>query len=83
MASQRFVRYWDGRREVFGEDKFALPMSLSEALCDDLTALEAGILVLLPCLDSSGRQILFMNPDRHTREGYYFGQYGKFFPRFV
>lgn len=70
MAAQRFVRYWSARREVFGEDKFVEKMTLSEALRDDLVALEAGMCCLLPYPDLSGRQVIYVEPKRHTREGY-------------
>ena len=68
-GAQHFVNYWEGRREVFGPEKFMLPMTLSEALCDDLVALEPCVLRLLPVLDASGRQLLFCNPCCHTRKG--------------
>jgi len=45
-------------------------MALSEALRDDLVALETGVFCLLPRLDASGRQVLYLDPSRHTREGY-------------
>jgi hypothetical protein len=55
---------------VFGTEKFVLRMTLSEALRDDLVALEVCVCSLLPHLDSSGRQLLFWEVTRHTREGY-------------
>jgi hypothetical protein len=64
------VNYWEYRRKVFGPDKFVQRMSLSEALCDDLPAVEACIYCPLPHLDTSGRQLLLVEPSRHTREGY-------------
>jgi hypothetical protein len=70
LGAQRFVKYWESRREVFGPDKFALHLTLSEALCDDSVALETCVFSLLPRLDASGRQLLFLNCRRHTREGY-------------
>jgi len=70
LAAQRFVNYWQGRREVFGEGKYLLPMTLSGALRDDLAAIETGMYLLLPKKDLSGRQIIFMEPHRHTGEGY-------------
>jgi len=69
-AAQRFVNYWESRRELFGEEKYLMPMTLSEALRDDLVALEVGWLRLLPKLDASGRQLLITEPARHKREGY-------------
>jgi len=70
MAAQRFVNYWECRREVFGPEKYLLPMTLGGALRDDLVAIEAGVFCLLPRTDVSGRQILYIDPSLHTREGY-------------
>lgn len=64
------MSYWKCRREVFGDEKYLLPMTLSGALCDDITALETGFCCLLPRLDQSGRQLVFWEPRRHTKEGY-------------
>jgi hypothetical protein len=55
---------------VFGPDKFVLRMTLSEALRDDLAAVEACFFHPLPRLDESGRQLLLVEPSCHTREGY-------------
>jgi hypothetical protein len=45
-------------------------MTLSGPLCDDLAAVEACTYHPLPHLDASGRQLVFIDPKRHTREGY-------------
>jgi hypothetical protein len=70
LAAQRFIRYWEDRKAVFGTEKFVLPMTLAGALRDDLTAIEAGVYVQLPNRDTSGRQVLWMEPHRHTKDGY-------------
>ena len=70
LGARRFVNYWKCRREVFGADKYVMKMTLSEALRDDLTALETCVYCLLPRLDVSGRQILYLHPSHHSREGY-------------
>jgi hypothetical protein len=70
LAAQRFVTYWECRRSVFGEDKFTLPLTLSGALRDDIAAIKAGMYTLLPHKDLSGRQIIYLEPHRHTRKGY-------------
>jgi hypothetical protein len=70
LGARRFVNYWTSRRDVFGEEKYLLPMTLGGALCDDLVALEACPLCLLPDQDQSGRQLLYLDPSLHTREGY-------------
>ena len=70
LAAQRFVKYWEGRREVFGPEKFVMRMTLAEALRDDVVAIEAGMCCLLPQPDLHGRQVFYLEPRRHTREGY-------------
>jgi hypothetical protein len=70
LGAQRFVNYWESRREVFGPEKYLLRMTLSEALRDDLPAVEAGVYRLLPHTDLSGRQLLVWEPRRNTKEGY-------------
>jgi hypothetical protein len=55
---------------VFGPEKYLMRMTLGEALRDDLVALETCVFCLLPQLDASGRQVLYLDPSRHTREGY-------------
>lgn len=45
-------------------------MTLTGALQNDITALEVGVFCLLPKTDVSGRPLLYLEPARHTREGY-------------
>jgi hypothetical protein len=45
-------------------------MTLSEALCDDLEAIEDGVFSLLPHTDASGRNLLYTVPGRRA-EGRY------------
>jgi hypothetical protein len=70
LGAQRFVNYWESRREVFGQEKFALRVTLSGALCDDLIAICSCFCRLLPHFESSGRQLLVLEPCHYTREGY-------------
>jgi hypothetical protein len=70
LGAQRFVNYWEIRRDLFGPEKYLLHMTLSQALRDDLVALETGVQQILPRLDSSGRQMVFWEIHRHTRNGY-------------
>jgi len=64
------VNYWESRREVFGDEKYTMRMTLSGALRDDMVAVGVGMHRLLPKLDSFGRKIMFIEPHRHTRQGY-------------
>jgi len=49
---------------------YVMRMALSEALRDDLAAIEAGVVRLLPHLDSFGRQLIYLVPHNHTGVGY-------------
>ena len=68
LAAERFVNYWESRRQVFGKD-FTLPMTLTGALRHDLAALQVGVYRLLPP-DSYGRQVLFIEPHLNTNVNY-------------
>lgn len=69
LAAQRFVNYWNSRKEAFGE-RFTEKMTLSGAMRDDLVALEAGVYHLLPKPDASGRLITYLETRRNTGRGY-------------
>lgn len=70
LAARRFISYWESRLEVFGPTKYLMRMTLSEALRADLAAIEAAVYCQLPYSDSSGRQLLWLEPHRHTKVGY-------------
>lgn len=70
LAAERFVNYWESRREIFGPQKYWQRLSMSEALHDDIVALKAGVFSILPHRDLSGGHLLYVEPCRHTREGY-------------
>lgn len=69
MAALRFARYWESRKEIFGNEKYLERMELSGALRDDLAALQSGVFCLLEP-DASGRYILFLNVARHALDEY-------------
>lgn len=70
LAAQRFINYWESRRELFGPEKFHLRMTLSEAVRDDIVALEAGVSFTLPHPDLSGRLLFLYEPTRNAGNGY-------------
>lgn len=70
LGAQRLVMYWQARKDIFGSEKFLQRMTLSEALQDDLEAIEEGVLSCLPFRDESGRQMVFLEPHRRTRGRY-------------
>ena len=57
-AAARFVRYWQRRRELFGPEKYALPLTIGGALRDDRVALEVGHWIILPEPDNFGRTMM-------------------------
>ena len=57
-AAARFVRYWRRRRELFGPEKYALPLTIDGALRDDRVALEVGHWIILPEPDNFGRTMM-------------------------
>lgn len=66
LAAKRFVNYWRCRKQLFGPEKYLMRMTLGEALKDDLEAIEDGVFCLLPFKDSSGRQLLHLEPGRKS-----------------
>lgn len=70
-ATQRLANYWEKRRELFGEDKYLAPMTLSDSLSGgDLHALRSSTFQALPIGDTSGRQLLLRDYSLDTKEGY-------------
>lgn len=65
IAAQRFIEYWNARREVFGNN-FTRRLTLSEALKDDIPALRASVIRVLPHKDVYGRQLVLLEPRRNT-----------------
>lgn len=55
---------------MFGVEKYVLPMTLGGAVRDDMAALLSGVYSLLPNLDSSGRQITYLETRLNTLDGY-------------
>lgn len=57
-AAVRFVKYWIKRKEVFGHEKYFLPLTVDGALKDDHVALEVGHWIILPKPDNHGRTVM-------------------------
>lgn len=65
-ASKRLVEYWRVRRDLFGEHRAFLPMTLGQAMEADRTALEKAVVQILPD-DSFGRPVLFWDRIRSNK----------------
>lgn len=65
-AAQRVSRYWQIRRETFGPDLFALPMTLNGAVAGESSLLSLGLAFILPKEDKHGRAVVFCDRTRYT-----------------
>lgn len=59
QAASRFIRYFDWKLELFGEEKLTKPITLKDLQPPDLDMLRAGYTQLLPCRDKAGRSVFF------------------------
>mmetsp|Transcript_17903 Transcript_17903/g.30245 ORF Transcript_17903/g.30245 Transcript_17903/m.30245 type:complete len:284 (+) Transcript_17903:137-988(+) len=60
-AVARFVKYWEARVAVFGEDKAFLPLAVDGALKDDMESIEVDYLQVANKTDPDGRAILLFD----------------------
>ena len=65
MAAKKMANYWEQRYRLFGPEKFFLPLTLKGALSEDSLALSRGYVQHLPCNDSAGRAVVFMDWSCH------------------
>jgi hypothetical protein len=64
-AAQRLLEYWNLRKELFGPVRAYQPMTLKEAMAEDLETLWKGPVYNLPP-DRHGRPVLFIDRIRMT-----------------
>ena len=60
-AVARFVKYWNTRVALFGQDKAFLPLTIDGALKDDMEAIEVDYLQVANKTDPDGRAILLFD----------------------
>jgi CRAL/TRIO domain len=71
LAAKRLIRYWNKRLEVFGPDRAFLPLTLTQALVDDESALEIGFARLVEgTIDPIGRGVMFVDPSKQDKTKY-------------
>mmetsp|Transcript_2658 Transcript_2658/g.3857 ORF Transcript_2658/g.3857 Transcript_2658/m.3857 type:complete len:187 (-) Transcript_2658:613-1173(-) len=63
-AAKRMVKYWEWRRELFGEDRCFAPMNRGGTLRSENKALQYSLLYVLPATDKTGRPIILMDPSQ-------------------
>jgi hypothetical protein len=59
-AANRMIRYFEEKRNLFGEGKLTKHITLEDLDADDLATLKTGYLQVLPIKDRSGRRIVAM-----------------------
>ena len=60
------VAYWEARADLFGEEGMILQCDKTGSLKgEDASALERGVLQLLPVKDTDGRGVIYYDPSRH------------------
>jgi len=65
-AAKRMVSYWEARADLFGEQGMLQPMGNSGCLKEeDSSALDQGVIQLLPQRDLNGHALIFYNPSRY------------------
>ena len=66
-AAQSMAAYWKGRVSVFGPDLAYLPMTLAQAVRDEVMNIATRqIWQILPVTDAAGRAVLFFSPSRRN-----------------
>ena len=67
-AVNRFVKYWNTRIEVFGEERAFLPITLDGAMKDDGAAIQMKYLQVATETDQDGRAILLFDFNAESGE---------------
>ena len=66
-AAQSMAAYWKGRVSVFGPDLAYLPMTLAQAVRDEVMNIATRrIWQILPVTDAAGRAVLYFSPSRRN-----------------
>jgi hypothetical protein len=58
-AAERMMKYFEGKRFLFGEDKLAKKITLCDLDAQDTEILNSGVFLVLPRKDQSGQPIFF------------------------
>jgi hypothetical protein len=59
-AANRLVRFFESKKELWGDDKLARPITLDDFDEDGLAFLKHGAIQVLPEKDQSGRSVFFL-----------------------
>jgi hypothetical protein len=59
-AANRLVRFFESKKELWGDDKIARPITLDDFDEDGLALLKHGAIQVLPEKDQSGRSVFFL-----------------------
>ncbi|CAJ1965277.1 unnamed protein product [Cylindrotheca closterium] len=65
-TSERFLRYFDCKLQFFGREKLCKDITLQDLDKDDIKALKAGYMQILPIRDRAGRAVWIALPQQQT-----------------
>jgi hypothetical protein len=65
-AANRIVRFFECKKELWGEDKLARPITLDDFGEDGLAFLKRGAIQVLPEKDQSGRSLCFLASNHYS-----------------
>jgi hypothetical protein len=68
QAAARFLRYWEMKKRLFGEEKLGATITLKDLNKDDMLTIRSGFMQLMPGRDRAGRAIGVLLPNFQTYE---------------
>ena len=68
QAADRFLKFWDMKMRLFGEEKLCKTITLEDLNKDDMKTMKAGFIQIVPGRDSAGRAVAVLLPDFQTYE---------------
>jgi hypothetical protein len=71
-AAVRYVSYWKKRKEVFGDEKWTQPLTVSNLSAEQVKCFHTGVFALLDGVhDSVGRSIMYYDPSFYPPKSEY------------
>ena len=68
QAVDRFLRFWDMKKRLFGEGKLCSTITLEDLNKDDMKTMKAAFIQIVSGRDTAGRAVAVLLPDFQTYE---------------